>query len=98
MLLSQLDMASLGMLFLSILGAVFLLAATPSPVLPEKHRALVMSHILSWCSFPVTAIKKRIRAWMFLIRGPSIIQEEYDKVTIAIFAIWMTSYHPVNGY
>lgn len=28
----------------------------------------------------LSAAKKRINAWLFLFRGPSMIQEEYEKV------------------
>lgn len=79
MLGNQLETASLGMLSISILGAVCLVV-TRSPVLGEKHHVMTKSRASRWLVSPVSAIKKRIRAWMFLIHGPSIIQEEFDKV------------------
>ena len=79
MLGNQLETASLGMLSISILGAAYLVV-TRSPASGEKHHVVAKSSASRWLVSPVSAIKNRIRAWMFLIQGPSIIQEEFDKV------------------
>jgi hypothetical protein len=31
---------------------------------------------------PIYSLKRRWKAWMLLVKGPSIIQEGYDKVTL----------------
>lgn len=32
--------------------------------------------------YPLQLIKKRAKAWSFLFRGPTVIQEGYDKVSL----------------
>ncbi|RYP56149.1 hypothetical protein DL771_012094 [Monosporascus sp. 5C6A] len=46
--------------------------------------AVALLHLLS---SPISTLKRRLKAWSFLIRGPLIIQEAYDRANGAPFAV-----------
>ncbi|KAK8051626.1 GMC oxidoreductase [Apiospora rasikravindrae] len=82
------------LLILALASMLWWTAATSS-IKDEKPNDLGRSNTFSkLCANPYFAIKKRLKAWSFLFRGPLIIQAAYDKANGKPFAVDV----PDNSY
>ncbi|GAB1318482.1 Cytochrome P450 monooxygenase AtmP [Madurella fahalii] len=69
------------------LAVISVLLLCSVSVSPKKHPWPVPSHIWSILRSPVSVVKRRAKAWAFLFRGPSIIQDAYNEAQRTPFFI-----------
>ncbi|KAL8646340.1 MAG: hypothetical protein Q9226_006901 [Calogaya cf. arnoldii] len=75
---------------IALLG-IFVLARFAVRQIRGKHGK---SHVLSWPFHILSSVRKRAKAWSFLLHGPEIIQDAYDKAKGAPFEVFV----PENRY
>lgn len=71
----------------SIIFGSFVICLLFMPVSPKKYGyswSSAKSGTLAYMPALFSAVKQRFDAWMFLFRGPSMIQEAYEKVIVLL--------------